>query len=594
MPKTSSSQIIQKQQQEIEALRARLESAEENLRAIRSGEVDALVISTDQGKQIFTLKEADYAFRVLVENMGEGAVTFTEKGLIVYCNSRFAQIVAKPLEQIMGGNICSLIIPEDRATFTALMESKASKRKEIEVSLISAGGLRIPVRLTITFLPGGNPQSFCMIVTDMTETRRREAEIKQARDNLEQRVAERTADLKKEIARRMEVAKEKERIQAQLFQAQKMEALGLLTGGMAHDFNNILTIILGNAGFSLEALRKDEPLYESINEIKKAGERAASLIRQLLAFSRKEVRSPEVLDLNEMIRGLEKMLRRLIPEDIELVTILEHSLWKIHIDPAQMDQVILNLVINARDAMPEGGTLTIETTNVELDPAYFLKHGVENTPGPYVMLAVTDTGIGMNKEICAKIFDPFFTTKEKGVGTGLGLATVFGIVRQNEGYIWAYSEPGHGTTMKVYIPRSRETTEPGGKKETRPHEVSGTETILVVEDDDAVRKFAVRVLRRLGYQVLEAQNSQEALRVSQEFTGPIHLLLTDVIMPEINGKVLAERLRSQRPEIRTIYMSGYTHNIILQKGILPSDTRYIQKPFTPDSLARKVREAMEN
>jgi len=600
MDEASSSLEKSRQQREIEDLRSRLEEAEETLRAIRQGEVDSLLVSTDEGDRIYTLKSADYFYRALVEQMGEGAVTINEDGTILYCNRRFAQMLALPLEQVMGDDIRSMIAPRDRADFDTMLLSKTHERRETETALISADGALIPVRVAFAFIPHETPPSFCLVITDMTESRKREDELREARDNLEQKVAERTADLvakkeelEKEVTERKRMEAQRQKLEAQLHQAQKMEAIGTLAGGVAHDFNNLLTTILGHAGMLLIELRKDDPLYEDMIEIKKAGERAADLTRQLLAFSRKETRRPELLDLNQTVGEMAKMLRRLIREDIELVISPGPDPGPVYMDPPQVEQVIMNLVVNARDAMPDGGTLTIETADTELDEAYFREHGVENEPGPYVMLAVTDTGIGMDEETQSKMFDPFFTTKDRSTGTGLGLATVYGIVKQNRGYVWAYSEPGRGTTVKVYLPRAGEVLEPGrsGDMEVGGG-LTGAETVLVVEDNQQVLDITLKVLARYGYRTLAARNGDEAVRVGRDFEGKIHLLVTDVIMPGMNGKELAERLRSERPDMKVLFMSGYTENIIVQKGILPTDIHYIQKPFSFEGLARKVRDAL--
>jgi len=603
MDERSSSREKRRLQREIEDLRSRLEEAEETLRAIRQGEVDSLVVSTDKGERIYTLRSADYFYRALVEQMGEGAVTINEDGVILYCNRRFAEMVALPLEQVMGEDVRSMITLRDRAHFNAMLISKTRGRKEMETALISADGTLIPVRLALSFIPHETPPSFCLVVSDMTEARKREDELREARDNLEQRVAERTADLvaKKEeleklITERKRAEEQRRKLEAQLYRAKKMEGIGTLAGGVAHDFNNLLTTILGYAELALMQLGQGDPLYEHIIQIKNAGQKGASLTRQLLAFSRKEARRPELLDLNQAVAELEKILRRLIREDIELVINPEAGLGPVYMDPSQMDQIIMNLVVNARDAMPEGGTLTIETANVELDRAYFREHGIEESePGSYVMLAVTDTGIGMDEETQSKIFDPFFTTKPRGTGTGLGLATVYGIVKQNRGYIWAYSEPGQGTSMKVYLPRAGEVLEPGrgGDMEVGGG-LTGAETILVVEDNDQVLDMIVKILDRYGYRTLPARDGAEAVRVARDFEGEIHLLLTDVIMPGMSGKEVAERLRSERPDMKVLFMSGYTENIIMQKGILSGDIHYIQKPFSFEGLVRKVREAIDD
>ena len=401
------------------------------------------------------------------------------------------------------------------------------------------------------------------------------------------------AELRQVINVLQESETEHKKLEAQLQQAQKMEAIGTLAGGIAHDFNNLLTTIIGNADLALADLSADIPLYTNIEEIRKAGQRAASLTRQLLAFSRKQVIQPEVLNLNEILAGTEKMLRRLIGEDIDLVTIFASELLRAEVDPGQIEQVIMNLTVNARDAMPNGGKLTIETANVDLDEAYFRDHGVENRPGPFVMISVSDNGIGMDKEMQSHIFEPFFTIKDKGEGTGLGLSTVYGIVKQSGGYIWVYSEPGQGTTFKTYFPEAKGDAV-SVKEDKTPRDLhGGSETILVVEDEDSVRNMVQRILQEYGYRVLEAKNGEDALRVSEEHEGPIHLILTDVIMPGMSGRDLAGRLQQIRQETKVVYMSGYTDNTIARHGVLDKNIHFIEKPFTPEGLARKVREALD-
>lgn len=395
-----------------------------------------------------------------------------------------------------------------------------------------------------------------------------------------------------DITERIRAEKEKERMEEQLRQAQKMEAIGALASGIAHDFNNILTIIKGNTELLLMDIQDDDPDFEVLQDIKKAVERGSNLVRQILTFSRKGTRVPEVIDLNQHLKDTEKLIRRALREDIELKMVLAPSLWKIYLDTSQVDQIIMNLVINARDAMPDGGTLTIETANVELDSYYFKRHGIEKEPGKYVMLAVTDTGIGMDESIKDRIFDPFFTTKERTSGTGLGLSTVYGIVKQNNGYIWCYSEPGKGTTMKVYLPRIEEEIQPILKEEIKIEDLKGTETVLVIEDEDMVRDIVVKALKRYGYNVISARDGKEAIGIAKEYKGDIHLILTDVIMPGMHGKDVVQKIQSQRPNIKVIYMSGYTENIIMEKGILPSDINYIQKPFSSSDLVKKVRKVL--
>ena len=383
-------------------------------------------------------------------------------------------------------------------------------------------------------------------------------------------------------------------VEGQLRQSHKMEAIGTLAGGVAHDFNNLLTVIIGNAQLALMDAGKNGPLYEEIKEIKKAGERAVSVTRQLLAFSRKQIIKPEILDINEEINETGKMLQRLIREDIEFLTVLEPELWKVYADPMQINQVLMNMVVNARDAMPGGGKLTIETANMELDNIYFQDRGVESAlSGSYVMLAVTDNGAGMDEKTRSRVFDPFFTTKEKVGGTGMGLSTVYGIVKQNNGYVWVYSEPGKGTSFKVYFPKVAEDVTAGKKRAKVSDEISGSETVLIVEDNDALRKLAKNALRKYGYKILEAENGEKALNVSETHEGPIHLLLTDVVMPRMSGTDLSEKLQSIRPETRVIYMSGYTADAIVRNGILRQDINFIEKPFSLESLGKKVRQVLD-
>lgn len=378
----------------------------------------------------------------------------------------------------------------------------------------------------------------------------------------------------------------------QLRQSQKLESIGQLAGGIAHDFNNLLTAIIGYSELSLMRLQKEDPLGRNIGEIKKAGERAAGLTRQLLAFSRKQVLQPKVLNINSVVSDFEKMLQRLIGENIELRTMLAPEIGNVKADPGQIEQVIMNLAINARDAMPGGGKLTIETNNMFLDESYVERH-ISVIPGFYVMLAVSDTGCGMDEKTLKRIFEPFFTTKGLGEGTGLGLSTVYGIIKQSGGNIWVYSELGSGTTFKVYLPCVDEDAEVYPRTDGTEEDVKGTETILLAEDEDVVRKFARKVLESYGYQVLEAANGGSALLICERHQEPINLLITDVVMPEMSGSELAERLIQLRPEMKVIYMSGYTDNAVFHHGVLHEGANFIQKPFTPYALAQKVRKILE-
>jgi two-component system, cell cycle sensor histidine kinase and response regulator CckA len=385
---------------------------------------------------------------------------------------------------------------------------------------------------------------------------------------------------------------ERKHLEDQLRQSQKMEAVGRLAGGVAHDFNNLLTIISGYSELLMDTLPEGDRSRAQVEEILKAGRRAATLTRQLLAFSRSQVLTPQVLDLNAVVTNVNKMLRRLIGEDVDLVTILAENPGSVRADPGQIEQVIFNLAVNARDAMPQGGKLTLETENVTLDESYARTH-VTVVPGEYVMLAVSDTGIGIDPQTQAHIFEPFFTTKEKGKGTGLGLATVYGIIKQSGGYIWAYSEPGQGATFKVYLPRvDQPASAAGTNKTTRPSE-HGSETILLVEDEPALRAMVRNVLVSKGYQVLEARHGDDALVVSEMHRGTINLLLTDVVMPGMGGRELAEHLVGLYPGLKVLYMSGYTDDAVVHHGVLGSDMAFLQKPFTPETVARKVREVLD-
>jgi two-component system, cell cycle sensor histidine kinase and response regulator CckA len=381
-------------------------------------------------------------------------------------------------------------------------------------------------------------------------------------------------------------------LEEQLRHTAKMEAIGLLAGGVAHDFNNLLTAIIGYSDMALQQMSEKDPSHSKVILIADAAHRAAALTRQLLAFSRKQVLDMKVFDLNVAIADFEKLLRRLIGADIELSTVLNPSLGRVRADPGQIEQILMNLAVNARDAMPEGGRLTIETANVVLDQEYTRSHA-EAKSGPHVTLAVSDTGVGMDGRTRDRIFEPFFTTKEKGRGTGLGLATVYGIVKQHQGHISVHSEPGRGTTFKVFLPQVQELVQPlnGSTEVARQHR--GTETVLVVEDEDVVRKLTTEVMESLGYRVLVACGPEEALKISREYQGAIHLVLADVILPVMDGTALVNRLYQNRPEVKALYVSGYAENAVFRQGVFPPDGHFLQKPFTLDRLARKVRDVLD-
>ena len=386
---------------------------------------------------------------------------------------------------------------------------------------------------------------------------------------------------------------ERRRMEEQLRQSQKLEAVGRLAGGVAHDFNNLLTAVLGDAQMLVEGLHESDPLREEAREIQEAARKAAALTRQLLAFGRKEAARPRVLDLGEVVSAMDRMLRRLIGEDVELVTVSDPELGHVRVDPGRIEQVILNLALNARDAMPKGGRLTIETANVQVTEDESWRH-IEVTPGPHVMLAVSDTGCGMSPEVRSHLFEPFFTTKQLGKGTGLGLATVYGIVKQCGGDIWVYSEPGKGTVFKIYFPRVDEAVERPEARAVEYPPSRGTETVLVVEDESMVRSMAVKVLRGAGYDVLEAGDGEEALRLVTGAKGrKIDLLVTDVVMPRLGGPELASRLRARMPDLRVLFVSGYTDQALDLRQLPGERTAFLSKPFSPSALAQKIREVLD-
>ena len=395
-----------------------------------------------------------------------------------------------------------------------------------------------------------------------------------------------------DVTDRKGAAAEKARLELELRQAQKMESVGRLAGGVAHDFNNMLGVILGNVEFALAQVGPTVPWREDLEEIRSAALRSADLTRQLLAFARKQTVTPKVLDLNAAMAGILTMLRRLIGDDLQLTSLPGRDLWPVRVDPSQVDQIITNLCVNARDAISGVGTLTIETANVNLDDDYCAAHA-ESIPGDYVRLTISDDGRGMDEETRMRLFEPFFTTKVMGKGTGLGLATVYGIVKQNHGSIEVDSEPGRGTTFKIYLPRHQTTPLPARMEEVSVPPVRGHETVLLVEDATAVLKVSKRMLEQLGYVVLSAGTPGEAMRLAKEHAGEVQLLVTDVVMPEMNGRDLAENLLSLYPGLKRLFMSGHTADVIAHHGILAEGVHFLQKPFSKEALAAMVRQALD-
>jgi nitrogen-specific signal transduction histidine kinase/ActR/RegA family two-component response regulator len=379
-------------------------------------------------------------------------------------------------------------------------------------------------------------------------------------------------------------------LEEQLRQSQKMEAVGRLAGGVAHDFNNLLTVIKGYSELMLDQVKQGDPLRDEVEEVKKAADRAATLTRQLLAFSRKQVLEPKVLDLNQVVTTMERLLRRLLGEDIQFHTQLAPDLGRVKADPGQTEQVIMNMAVNARDAMPVGGKLTISTANVTVSAPARPEHTIP--AGAYIVLTVTDTGIGMDADTRSRIFEPFFTTKDQGKGTGLGLSTVYGIVKQSGGYISVQSEPGMGASFEIYFPRVNEAVDAAADTSTAQRR-RGYETILLVEDEDGVRALTRQILQKHGYTVLETSHGGEALLACENHKDAIHLLLTDVVLSQMSGRELAQRLAQLRPEMKVLYMSGYSEDAILQHGVLGSGTSFLQKPFNTETLITKVREILD-
>jgi PAS domain S-box-containing protein len=520
---------------------------------------------TERKRMEEALRQAEEKYRSIFENAIEGIFQATPEGRYISTNPALASMYGYESPEELINTITDIphqvyVNPDDRSELFRLLQEKGVVH-DFETQVYRKDREVIWISLDVRYVcdSQGRFLYYEGFAENITERKRTEQE----RLNLEE----------------------------QLRQSQKMEAIGRLAGGIAHDFNNLLTVIRGYSQLSLMDLKESNPLKGNIEEIQKASQRAADLTRQLLAFSRRQVMEMKVLDLNILLKDLDKMLRRVIGEDIELLTLLSDDLWGVKADPGQIEQVIMNFAVNAKDAMPSGGRLTIETANVELDEAYARAH-IGVTPGHYVMLSASDSGVGMSQEIKERAFEPFFTTKEKSKGTGLGLSTVYGIVKQCEGNIWVYSEPGKGTTFKIYLPRVDEPLEEPREKIVGEELLRGSETVLVVEDEEKVRKLTAEILGRQGYRVLEASHGDEALLIHERYDGPIHLVLVDVVMPGMNGSELAKRLAFLRPETKILYMSGYTDNAIVHHGVLEKGVNYVQKPFTMDALARKVREVL--
>jgi len=527
--------------------------------------VQAVIKDITERKEIEeALQESKEKYRCVVENAKE-AIVVAQDGVLKFVNPRTLEITGYSESELLSLSFIEFIHPDDRSMVLENYKKRLQGEKVPEVysfRMVTKEGKTRWLQISAVLISWDNRPASLNFLTDITEIKSAEEELK-----------------------------DKER---QLLQVQKMEAIGRLAGGVAHDFNNLLTAIIGYTDILLLHPKLEQELKKYVEQIKNSSDRASSLIQQLLAFSRRQMMQAKTFDLNKLVANIDKMLRRLIGEDIELFTVFEKDLGLIKADPGQIEQVIMNLAVNARDAMPTGGKLIIETKNIKLDQAYF-ENRVNGQPELYIMLCVTDTGIGMDEETKRHIFEPFFTTKEIGRGTGLGLSTVYGIVKQSGGYIWVYSEPDKGTTFKCYFPRVDDAILEQESKQEKSLMQGGRETILLVEDEFIVRNLISNILKHYGYTVIESENGEKALEVRAQCSEqPVDMLITDVVMPGISGRVLADRLQSVYPEMKVLYISGYTDDAIVRHGVLDHGIPFLQKPFAPKDLAKKVREILDN
>ncbi len=540
----------------IRKLEAKMVQIEKDKRCLE-GEVAANILTEE------AMRESEEKYRALIETTNTGYVILDLTGKVLDANDEYARLTGhERRDEILGQSVVEWTAAYDRERNAMAVEECVRQGfiRNFELDYAVHQGQTISVEITATLITTKNGLQILTLCRDITEKKQAEEQMLS--------------------------------LQAQLQQSQKMEAIGRLAGGVAHDFNNLLTVISVQSQLALRGLREGNPLKEKLKDIELAAEQAGNLTRHLLAFSRRQILEPRVVDLNSTLEDMEKMLGRVIGEDIELKTVLSEKLGMVKVDPGQMEQVVMNLVVNAKDAMPQGGKLFLETANAELDEEYTRFHA-GMIPGAYVMLSVSDSGVGMTREVQEQIFDPFFTTKEKGKGTGLGLSTVYGIMKQSGGDIYVYSEVGKGTTFKLYLPRVFEPLEEFKKGVPVEKIPQGNETILVVEDDGSVRKIVVDLLRVQGYKVLEATGGEEALIIFEKGKNPIHLILTDIVMPHMNGPQVIERLRQVRKDFKVLYMTGYTDEAIVQHGVVDKTINLIHKPFSIEKLARKVREVLD-
>jgi PAS domain S-box-containing protein len=536
------------------------ESHTEPLRDANNGVVGVIGIALDSTDRVLVeeaLRESETSYRSIIEEAPYGICRCTVGGSFTLVNRALVRMLAFESESdVIGLNIGTDAFEDlrDHSNFVDQLQSQGSA-EGVETLWKQRGGKSIIVRLGGRAVHDTHDQIayFEVIAEDVSERRQ---------------------------------------LELQLRQSQKMQAIGQLAGGVAHDFNNLLTVVKGHIELILNTMPVTDPLFPRLDQVQKAANRASSLTRQLLAFSRLQVLQPQVLDLNGIVSGMIQMLSRIIGEHIELVFRPGGILGRVKADAGQLEQVLLNLVVNARDAMPNGGQLTIETENIELDDSYAQLHSIVK-PGPYVMLAVSDTGCGMDPATQARIFEPFFTTKEPGKGTGLGLATVYGVVKQSDGYIWVYSEAGQGTTFKIYLPLAADVVEPPKTQSAAPAPIRGSETILLVEDEESVRMLVADFLKTTGHTVLEATEGEEAIRLAAAHNNKIDLLISDVVMPKMSGRELWNDLRKRLPTLKVLFISGYTDDSVVRHGVIDGDVAFLQKPFTMRALAGKIREVLD-
>jgi PAS domain S-box-containing protein len=509
---------------------------------------------SDRKKIEEALRSSEERYRLLIENANDGIVV-VQDGAIVFANSRIAEFIEGTIEDIIGKPIMSFIHPEDQGKVVEIIMKRMRGEpvsNPYDFRAVSNSGRITWVENNVVPIMWGGAPATLGFLRDMTQQRH---------------------------------------LETQLVQSQKMEAVGRLAGGIAHDFNNLLTVITGYISLILSRHGDGDPFHKELVEIRSAAEKTADLTRQLLAFSRKQILQPKIIDLNKIVANLEIILQRLIGEDIELSTDLENVDANVLVDPGQIEQIIVNLAVNARDAMPKGGKLTIGTKILELDESFAREHSPVLL-GKHVVMSVSDTGVGMSQATMSNMFEPFFTTKEKGKGTGLGLSMVHGIVAQSKGHIFAESTPGKGTTFRIYLPKVEGNETHSGDNVSEGAK-GGKETILIVEDEPVLKILFGKILAANGYSVMSACSGDEAALLSRDFKGPIHLLLTDVVMPGINGRELADRIHAGRPGIKVIYMSGYTDDAIVHHGVLENGIEFLTKPFSPETLTNKVRNVLD-